>query len=467
MRHWFGGNVAAVNEVDAVDGTDDVAQLAGGLTVLFYNEQTGGTQYTDLLDLNGDPVTGSTTSDGTDGWGLGVILPVQLDDGIGEAYASVDGGPRFVVTATDTGGLLEALSATYAAHASALNPHGTGLGDLTDAAVGTAESRTDGHVLQWDSDSNSFVLAAPDAVAGAVMLDPGASGNVVTPNSGSEDPWLEATNTYSAGDDNPDFYVLYTRNASSQLIKVWWHNGNMEARAAPSLPNRVAFRVFENAESQGGASTQRVFEVSTNPTNTANREPLLGVYGTGHSTQPGWAVATRVLAGLLGVRPGGSYNSLTAYTFRGQRASSGPPTTGTWIVGDVVMDSLGHLHLCSVAGTPGTWLSPTIAATSFATVTPGTNMTQGSVTCGVRLELGANEARLRGTLAATGSVSAGATIGTVPSGYRPLHEVNSIARYTGGGARITISTAGLITLGSALSNTNEVWLDSLTYDLSA
>lgn len=466
MRYWYGGDSAAVGEVDGVDGFDDLAQFAGSSTVTFWNLQSGGTQYTDLLDLTETPVTETTTSTGSDGWALGIILPVQLPDSVAEAYASVDGGPRFKISPNSLGPVLDALQAAYAAHAASLNPHGTGIGDLSDTSVGTAETRTDGHVLQWDADTSNFVLAAPEAVAGAVMLDPGASGNVAVVNSGSEEPWLTAENTHSAGDDNPDFYVLYTRNASNQLIKVWWHNGNMEARAAPSLPNRVALRVFENAESQGGASTQRVYEVSTNPTNTANREPLLGVYGSGHSTQPGWTVATRVLAGLLGVRPGGSYNSLTAFTFRGQRNSSGPPTTGTWIVGDVVMDSLGHLHLCSVAGTPGTWLSPTVAATAFSVITPGTNVTGGTTPAAVRVELGGNSVRIRGSLVATGTVASGATIGTVPSGFRPLHEVNTIARYTGGGARLTIATTGVITMNAALTG-NEVWLDSITYDLTA
>lgn len=469
MRHWFGGNVAAVNEVDGVDGEDDIAQLAGGLAVLFYNAQTGGTQYTDLLDLSGDPVTGSTTSDGTDGWGIGMVLPVQLDDGIGEAYASVDGGPRFVVTATDTGGLLETLTAAFAAHAAALNPHGTGLGNLSDTAVGTAASRTDGHVLQWDSDTSSFVLGAPAAVSGAVMLDPGAAGNVATPNSGSEDPWLEATNTYSAGDANPDFLIMNTKNATNNDVKVFWLNGNMEPRAAPSLASRVALRVFEGAESTTGASTQTFFQCSTNPTNSANREALLATYGSSHSTQPGWTVSTRILAGLLGVRPGGSYNSLTAYNLRGQKTGTGAPSTGTYIVGDVVMDSVGTLYICTVAGTPGTWVTPTIpaAATAFTNVTVGTNITLGTVNCGTRLEVGGSTARMKGTLVAGAAILSNATIGTVTAAHRPLHTVTTNARTTGGGARLRINTDGTIQYGSSLSLADEVWLDNISYDLAA
>lgn len=468
MRHWFGGNFAAVIEVDGVGGEDDIAQLAGGLAVTFWNAQTGGTQYTDLLDLNGDAATQTTTSDGADGWSLGVVLPVQLDDGIGEAYASVDGGPRFVVTATDTGGLLESLSAQYAAHIAALNPHGTSLGDLADTAVGTVGSRTDGHVLQWDSGTSSFVLAAPDAVAGAVMLDGGTSGNTVVPNSTGESAWITSTNAYSADDSNPDFLVLNTKNATNNDVKVFWFNGNMEPRAAPSLANRVALRVFEGAEATTGASTQTFFQCSTNPTNSANREALLGVYGSSHSTQPGWTVSTRIMAALLGVRPGGSYNSLTAFTFRGQKTGTGAPSTGSWLVGDVVMDSAGALHLCTVAGSPGTWSSPIPSAnSSFVAVTPGTNMSAGSVAAATRLENGGTVARLRGFLVAGAAISSNAVLGTVTAAHRPLHTVNTNARTTAGGNRFRVNTDGTIQYSTTMSTSDEIWLDNITWDLVA
>ena len=124
----------------------------------------------------------------------------------------------------------------------------------------------------------------------------------------------------------------------------------------PRLQQRIAFRVFEHHQA-GGNSTQRFFEVSTNPTTSPTVNRLLGVYGTSHSTQPGWAVATRVLAGLLGVRAGGDYNGLSALNFRGLKTTSGAPTTGTWVLYDAVIDSTGALYVCTTAGTPGTWAS--------------------------------------------------------------------------------------------------------------
>ena len=134
------------------------------------------------------------------------------------------------------------------------------------------------------------VLRDPPKVAGAYV------GNVVQPPDPTQgqngQPWLRMTTPYSAGDTNPDALQVYSINITANEVKTTWFNGNGELRSAPSLRNRIAFRCFEHHE-VGGTSTGRFFEVSTNPTNTANREAMLGVYGNGHSTMPGWTVATR------------------------------------------------------------------------------------------------------------------------------------------------------------------------------
>jgi hypothetical protein len=48
-------------------------------------------------------------------------------------------------------------------------------------------------------------------------------------------------------------------------------------------------------------------------------------------------------------------NGLVQIRMCGFKASSGAPGAGTWAVGDAVIDSDGLTHVCSVAGTPGTW----------------------------------------------------------------------------------------------------------------
>lgn len=48
-------------------------------------------------------------------------------------------------------------------------------------------------------------------------------------------------------------------------------------------------------------------------------------------------------------------NSLSPFKLRGLETTTGAPTTGTWAVGDLVIDAGGASWLCTTAGTPGTW----------------------------------------------------------------------------------------------------------------
>lgn len=45
-----------------------------------------------------------------------------------------------------------------------------------------------------------------------------------------------------------------------------------------------------------------------------------------------------------------------------RRSSPGAPTTGAWVLGDLVLDSLGILWYCIASGTPGTWTTQMIPA---------------------------------------------------------------------------------------------------------
>jgi hypothetical protein len=56
-----------------------------------------------------------------------------------------------------------------------------------------------------------------------------------------------------------------------------------------------------------------------------------------------------------GVAALGKKNGLGNIRFSGQKATSGAPTTGTWIANDLIIDSIGVWHLCTAGGTPGTW----------------------------------------------------------------------------------------------------------------
>jgi hypothetical protein len=51
----------------------------------------------------------------------------------------------------------------------------------------------------------------------------------------------------------------------------------------------------------------------------------------------------------------GGLQGLSGCRFVGRKTSTGAPTSGTWAVGDLAIDSAGAWHLCTAAGTPGTW----------------------------------------------------------------------------------------------------------------
>lgn len=51
----------------------------------------------------------------------------------------------------------------------------------------------------------------------------------------------------------------------------------------------------------------------------------------------------------------GGKNGLSQVRIAGWKGTSGAPAAGTWAAGDLVIDSLGAWHLCTAAGTPGTW----------------------------------------------------------------------------------------------------------------
>jgi hypothetical protein len=477
-RHPFGGGV---DDWIFLENGDNIPVLQGGAVLTFWNAREGGTQYTDLTEdvAGATPITSLVTSPGGDGYTIGQIPVFYGPPDVTSMWASADGGTRVAIDSIDAGDLAGRAQSDLNNHITQLNGHNTGLGDLADVEVGAPTSRAVGDVVGWNG--SAYVMLTPSQVSGAVLLNPPLSGGVTyvgnvaqPPPGGQNNPWLQMRQPYSAGDDNPDSIQLFaTHSNGTTPVKTDWNNGNNEKRGAPSTPGRVGGRWFEFYEALGGPSTGRFFELSTNPVIAASREPLFGAYGTAHPTWPGWMVATRVFAGLLGVRAGGgNYNSLSPVNFRGQRGSTGAPTTGTWATGDVVLDSAGAVWLCTAGGSPGTWAGGAgggaAAPTSFVDVTAGTNMAHGTKHAATRLERGGDAVRLRGTLTATGAVSAGAVLGKIDTtGHRPLAEVVTIARYTGGGTKLTIAANGNITAGNSLASGNDVWLDAITWDLVA
>jgi hypothetical protein len=90
------------------------ALIVPSATITFWSARTGGTQYTDLLDDLGTPITGATADSST-----GEFPPIQGPDTDPDTwYMWADGsggaGPRRLVVATDIGDTVSTLTAAVA-----------------------------------------------------------------------------------------------------------------------------------------------------------------------------------------------------------------------------------------------------------------------------------------------------------------------------------------------------------------
>jgi hypothetical protein len=308
-------------------------------------------------------------------------------------------------------------------------------------AVGTLTFGIEGQTpaaFSVDQTGSLYLNGVLVAGAGAdpVLLAPVApDGNVATAPAAGQDPWLTLQQPYSAGDTNSDAMIFYGTSATAVRFKGTWVNGNSELRSAASTATRRGTVAYELAEAAGGPSTSVYVAWSTNPTDPGSRENLLGGYGTGHSTMPGWVVSTRVILGQLGVGFGGTFGTLSQGIWRGRSTSLiGAPTSGTYSTGDTIVDSLGAVCVCTAGGTPGTWAVGGQEAFSDPGIVFAAHVSTGAVPLQVARTSRGMLVLSGGISADTTGVAAGGTLFTLPVGYRPsaLREVT--ARTKGGAA---------------------------------
>lgn len=331
--------------------------------------------------------------------------------------------------------------------------------------------------LITDLDALELAVVYRNPVTGAVYV-----GNTVTgPDTTGANPWLRSTPIpHSAGDNNFDFMRIIVIDEFGNQVQAFVLNGNGEARTRPSTRGRVGFRAFESAEAVG-YSTGQFAQISSNPTNAANREPYLGAWGTA-SPKPGWIEGTRVLSGLAGIAAGGTvnaalapYNTLTAMVFRGFKSTPGAPAAGTWVLNDVILDSIGVFYRCSVAGTPGTWVADvpsTLNVTSFTgTTASATLISDGAATgapyvLATSYEQSRNRVTMDGAIQNTGGVSIPG--GTVLFNVNALHAPSAWVQFnertsTTLSARVTIRPDGSVRLDQAMAAGATVSLDGLNW----
>lgn len=198
-RYWFGGGIAdwAFSAV-TVSSTPNLAQVTGGSVITFWSAETGGSQYTDLLDSDGAPVMSIMSSDGTGVRAVGQVPPFQGPDNVVEMWASANGGPRSRMLAT--GYALPLAGGTMA-----------GPLVLSGDPAGALDAATKRYVDE--------VSARVNAVA-VNVLDYGATGDGATDDTAAIKAAIAKLQAANGGDL---FFPSGTYFVSSTLI-MWWNS---------------------------------------------------------------------------------------------------------------------------------------------------------------------------------------------------------------------------------------------------
>ena len=148
------------------------------------------------------------------------------------------------------------------------------------------------------------------------------------------------------------------------------------------------------------------------------------------------------------------------------RNASGAPTTGTFQVGDVVVNTDGTEYVCSAAGTPGTWVQ--IAALSYGTPVnidaSLTSLSAGSLTTVARADHIHTLSKVPVLIASTTLASATSSLSfsSIPTTYKTLRLLWMMKTNATGGA----SDVGILRFnndsGSNYSSFNESTVASQT-----
>lgn len=170
MRFTFGGSVADYSvRAATVSGTTNLAQFASA-TFTWWTAQTGGIQHTDLLDMDGDPLS-SVVSDA-----FGNVPQFKAPDEVIEMWGSADGGTRILFLAVDIGKELKTrvaanttAIANIAAGESAIDSVARTAATVAQAAADTAQDRADDAYTLAEAANSSAVVdqTARDSAATA------------------------------------------------------------------------------------------------------------------------------------------------------------------------------------------------------------------------------------------------------------------------------------------------------------
>lgn len=387
MRFWFGQSptdwtmvLGAETESNGVKLRPAIA--AGPIEVTFWDAATGGTQYTDLLDASGEPITHVTTADGTGTLQVGTIPRFQGPDGVMALWADAGGGARYLMVATSIGEVVEQVrddadsaASAISIHVSDDNPHQTRLSGLIDV---DATDPDPGQVLAWNDATERWEPATVDGLTNVVTLD---TPQTITAPKVIRIPDGDITSQafairIPAGDraTAPDTLAFFY-NAGTDENPDWQRTGYFneygELRVVPSAPFRVPVRIrLLNGQS---AHAFQVADLGNNPRMwiTAGGQ----VRAPNISTVPPFSIRGDVAAGPGAVR---WYNDIGHnITLRAVRANVGAPPDGNDLIVDVNID--GSSIWSDPSGRPvipdGGLTSGAVTTIGTTTLAPGSYLT--------------------------------------------------------------------------------------------
>jgi hypothetical protein len=335
MRPMFGGGP---EDVVMVVGDDGDLQPGGGATVLFYSTEVGDNPITDLLDINESPVTSVTASTGLDGRAAGQVGPFYGKDETYEMWASANGGPRFLMQASNLGSLLGPIRQQYLQHAAQSNGHGTRLQDLVNVDPTTVGSPAAGQGLVFDDVSGLWKAGTVGSGGG------GGSGDVTTNTSQT----ISGTKTFSGLQTFTGGVVEKPASTTGQ------------ARIAQALASQTG-NIDEWRDSGG---TARAWITSGFAMRAANLVQTITFCKTGSlATGTGtfrWYNDTTVTLTILGVR-----------ATVGTASTSGTPTFDVNKNGTTVFGTQANRPTITV----GSFTSGLVTGMSVTTVAPGEYLT--------------------------------------------------------------------------------------------
>lgn len=204
-----------------------------GVTITFYDAETGGTQQTDLLDSNGTPVTSVTSGV------LGTIPTFQGPDGVSLLWADAGGGHRILLDARDDelpndAALAAVLEDAGSASRAVLTDVVEQVGSGTYARIGRpslylVDYLTDGASAAANRTAFQAAITAAEAAGKALCVD-GAfltfSGEAVTATADDFTLWASSTSTHRLTNSTRGKGVMSFAGERSLAERVWFDGAN-------------------------------------------------------------------------------------------------------------------------------------------------------------------------------------------------------------------------------------------------